>query len=107
MAAARAPRAAHELRTEPRTEARGSFNIITVAYALGALLVLFALGWFLAERGSKLGPAGVLLVAGLYAAAFARAGATLRRRGFPIAGGLAIVLAVTMTPVWGWAVSRL
>src|SRR5690349_4453185 len=54
----------------PRTEARGGFNVITVAYALGALLVLFALGWFLAERWSKLGPGGVLAVAGLYAVAF-------------------------------------
>jgi hypothetical protein len=92
---------------EPRSEARGTFNVITVAYALGALLVLFALGWFLAERWSKLGPTGVLMVAGLYAVVFAGAGTTLRRRGFPIAGGLAIVLAVIMTPVWGWAVLRL
>jgi len=103
---------AHELQaTEsaavPRTEARGTFNVITVAYALGALLVLFALGWFLAERWSKLGPSGVLLVAGLYTAAFVGAGITLRRRGFGIAGGLATVLAVMMTPVWGWAVLRL
>src|SRR5512138_979442 len=27
-------------------EARRAFNAITVAYSLGALLVLFALGWF-------------------------------------------------------------
>jgi hypothetical protein len=91
----------------PRPEARGNFNVITIAYALGALLVLFALGWFLAERWSKLGPGGVLIVAGLYAVAFAAAGLTLRRRGFAIAGGLAVVLAVVMTPVWGWAVLRL
>ena len=93
-------------RTEP-VEARGTFNAVVVAYALGALLVLFALGWFLAERWSTLGPAGVLGVSALYAAAFAAAGAQLRRRGFPVAGGLAVVLAVIMTPVWGWAVLRL
>ena len=91
----------------PSLEARGSFSVITVAYALGALLVLFALGWFLVDRWSKLGPAGVLLVAGGYAGAFALAGTTLRSRGFPMAGGITIVLAVMMTPVWAWAVLRL
>src|SRR5688500_12460714 len=73
-------------------EARESFSVITVAYALGVLLVLFALGWFLVDRWSKLGPAGVLMVAGGYAGAFALAGTTLRRRGFLTAGGLTIVL---------------
>src|SRR5688572_1923229 len=87
-----------------RTEARGNFNVITVAYTVGALLVLFALGWFLVDRWDRLGPAGVLAVGALYAVAFAAAGVALRSRGFPIAGGLAVVLAVMMTPVWGWAV---
>ena len=95
-----------DVATPAPAEARGTFNVITVAYALGALLVLFALGWFLVDRWSKLGPAGVLVVAGVYAGAFALAGTTLRRRGFPMAGGLTIVLAVMMTPVWGWAVLR-
>ena len=93
--------------TPARTEARGNFNVITVAYTVGALLVLFALGWFLVDRWEKLGPTGVLAVSVLYAVAFAAAGVALRSRGFPIAGGLAVVLAVMMTPVWGWAVLRL
>src|SRR5689334_24857586 len=50
------PTATHE----PRREARRGFNAITIAYALGSLLVLFALGWFLADRWRSLGPAGVL-----------------------------------------------
>jgi len=91
----------------PSPEARRGFNAITVAYSLGALLVLFALAWFLVERWRVLGPFGVLVVALLYAAAFAVVGSQLRRRGFDVAGGLAIVLAVTMTPVWAWAVLRL
>ena len=93
--------------TPPRREARRGFNAITVAYSLGAVLVLFALAWFLVERWNALGPFGVLVVALLYAAAFAVVGAQLRRRGFDVAGGLAIVLAVTMTPVWAWAILRL
>jgi hypothetical protein len=91
----------------PAREANRGFNAITVAYSLGALLVLFALAWFLFERWKVLGPFGVLVVALLYAAAFAGVGTLLRRRGFDVAGGLAIVLAVAMTPVWAWAILRL
>jgi len=91
----------------PVREVQRGFNAITVAYSLGALLVLFALAWFLLERWKVLGPFGVLVVALLYAAAFAGVGTLLRRRGFDVAGGLAIVLAVAMTPVWTWAILRL
>lgn len=88
-------------------EARRDFNAITVAYSLGALLVLFALGWLLADRWSAFGPGGVLGVSALYAAAFAGVAMALRRRGFALAGGISAALAVAMTPVWGWAVLRL
>lgn len=91
----------------PPGEARRGFNAISIAYSLGGLLVLFALAWFLLERWRALGPAGVLAVAALYAGAFAVVGSVLRRRGFTVAGGLAIVLAVGMTPIWAWAVLRL
>jgi len=91
----------------PPREVRRGFNAISVAYSLGGLLVLFALAWFLVERWRALGQAGVLAVAALYAGAFAVVGSALRRRGFTVAGGLAIVLAVGMTPVWAWAVLRL
>jgi hypothetical protein len=93
--------------TAPRREVQRGFNAITVAYSLGALLVLFALAWFLLERWKVLGPFGILVVALLYAAAFAGVGTLLRRRGFEVAGGLAIVLGVAMTPVWTWAILRL
>ena len=92
---------------QPAREARRGFNAITIAYSLGGLLVVFALAWFLLERWKTLGPGGVLGVALLYAAAFAVVGEALRRRGFEIAGGLTIVLAVAMTPVWTWAILRL
>lgn len=95
--------------TSPRSgaEARAGFNAITVAYALGALLVLFALGWFLFDRWKALGSGGVLIVSALYAAAFAGASVMLRRRGFRVAAGFAAVAAVAMTPVWSWAIMRL
>jgi hypothetical protein len=88
-------------------EGRRGFNAVTVAYSLGALLVVFALAWFLADRWSALGPGGVLGVSVMYTGAFAGTAALLRRRGFTVAGGLAAVLAVAMTPVWSWAILRL
>ena len=92
---------------KPSAEARGGFNAITVAYSLGAMLVLFALGWFLVDRWRSLGPIGVFAVSALYAIAFAACAITLLSRGFRIAGGLASMLAVAMTPVWTWAMLRL
>lgn len=88
-------------------EARAGFNAVTVAYALGALLVLFALGWFLFDRWKALGAGGVLIVSALYTAAFAGASVMLRQRGFRVAGGFAALAAVAMTPVWSWAIMRL
>lgn len=88
-------------------EAPRGLNAITVAYSAGALLVLFALGWFLADRWRDLGTGGVLVVSALYAVAFAATSAQLRRRGFRVAGGLAATLAVSMTPVWTFALLRL
>jgi hypothetical protein len=88
----------------PSAEVRRGFNAINIAYSLGALLVVFALAWFLFERWNALGGGGVLIVGVLYAAAFTAVGVTLRRRGFMTAGGMAITLAVMMTPVWTWGV---
>ena len=46
-----APARAEESNEAPKVvEARRGFNAITIAYSLGALLVLFALGWFLVDR---------------------------------------------------------
>ena len=60
---------AEELPSEgpARREARRGFNAITIAYSLGALLVLFALAWFLFDRWRSLVPGGVLGVSLLYA----------------------------------------
>src|SRR5690349_2209755 len=53
------------------TESRRAFNPVIIAYSGGALLVLFALGWFLADRWRDLGAGGVLAVALIYTGAFA------------------------------------
>jgi len=90
----------------PREAPRG-FNAVTVAYAVGAVAVLFAFGWFLVDRWRELGPAGVLGVALLYAAIFAVTAVVLTRQGFATAAGVATVLAVEMAPLATWALLRL
>jgi hypothetical protein len=88
-------------------ESPRGFNAITVAYYLGAGLVLFAFGWFLIERWEALGPLGVLTVSFTYVALFIGSGIYLERNGFVMAGGIAYTLAVAMTPVIAWAVQTL
>ena len=97
---------ASEAGAPPREMARG-FNWVTVAYALGALLVIFAGGWFLGERWLTLGPAGVLLVVSLYAGAAAVASLWLERRDFKEAAGIAALVAVSLIPVVVWALESL
>ena len=80
--------------------ARG-FNWVTVAYALGALLVVFACVWFLAERWRALGPWGVLVVSGIYAGVLWGAARWLSRNGFREAAGITAIPAATGLPVRG------
>ena len=83
------------------------FNWVTVAYALGALLVVFAGGWFLAQRWLSLGPAGVLAVVLFYAVLAGAASLWLERRDFREAAGIAAMVAVSLTPVVVWALESL
>ena len=90
-----------------RPEMKRGFNWTTVAYGLGAMIVVFAFGWFLVDQWDSLGAAGVLAVSLVYAALFAGAGVFLRREGFDDAGGYATTLAVLMTPLAGWSLMRM
>lgn len=79
-----------------------SLSVITVAYGVGALLVVFACGWFLIDRWAKLGPWGVLAVALGYSAVLALAARWLRRNSFPLAADVATMLVVTLAPLVAW-----
>jgi hypothetical protein len=95
-------------------EAPRAFNAATIAYVIGAITVVVAMGWFLADRWEWLGAGGVLAVAVLYAALFLLVARVLGREGFQTAAGFAVLLAVLMTPVasvalnelMGWFTSR-
>jgi hypothetical protein len=91
----------------PQREMPRGFNWVTVAYALGALLVVFAGGWFLTQRWLSLGPAGVLAIVTVYAAVATAASRWLERREFHEAAGMAAMVAVSLTPVAVWALQSL
>ena len=91
----------------PAREMPRGFNWVTVAYALGALLVVFAGGWFLTQRWLSLGPTGVLAIVLVYAAIATAASRWLERRDFHEAAGMAAMVAVALTPVAVWALESL
>lgn len=79
----------------------------TIGYVLGALTVLIAMGWFLADRWTWLGAGGVLAVAALYAGLFLVVAWRLRGEGFPQASGFSVLLAVGMVPIAVVAINEL
>ncbi len=79
----------------------------TIGYVLGALTVLIAMGWFLADRWTWLGAGGVLAVAVLYAALFLVVAWRLRGEGFAQASGFSVLLAVGMVPIAVVAINEL
>jgi hypothetical protein len=94
-----------ELQSAPATpvEAARGLNSVTVAYAIGAILVAFASVWFLADRWDALGPWGVLLFALLYASLLIGSSVWLERRGYRQASAIALMLAVALVPVAAWS----
>jgi hypothetical protein len=89
-----------------RVEARRALNGVTIAYGVGALVVLFAFGWFLADRWKVLGPPGVFGITIAYAAVFLVVAHVTRREGFLVAHGVATLLAVAMVPLATWALMQ-
>jgi hypothetical protein len=89
--------------TEGAREAERGFNGVAIAYLIGAIVVLFAFGWFMVDRWKVLGPGGVLALAVTYAAIFLIVAQVLQREGFAFARGVATLLAVGMAPITMWA----
>lgn len=78
-----------------------------LAYAIGAITVLIAMGWFLADRWESLGAGGVLAVVTVYGALFSLVAVRMRREGFALAEGVAALLTVALVPLAVIALSEL
>jgi hypothetical protein len=86
--------------TDSAAEGQRGFNPLTVAYYLGALMIMSALGWFLYDQWDSLGKGGILAVSCCYLLLLAGAGLSLRFRfNYPVAGGLLITAAVSVVPL--------
>jgi len=82
----------------PRERAKG-VNLVSVAYYCGALLMISACAWFLGDKWQALGHAGVLMTCAVYATGTVAIGIRLRRRGYAVAGGLLVTVAVALVPL--------
>ncbi|MFA6165112.1 MAG: hypothetical protein WC700_00710 [Gemmatimonadaceae bacterium] len=87
-------------------EAERAFNGVTIAYGIGAIVVLFAFGWFMVDRWKVLGDGGVFALSVAYAGIFLLVAQVLKREGFDTARGVATLLAVAMAPLAMYALLR-
>lgn len=83
-----------------RHPTRSNFDVATVAYYFGALIVMSAMGWFMTLGWQKFGGVGIFAIALVYAIVFLLAGYHLwHEKDLKIPGGLLFTLAVWMTPL--------
>lgn len=76
------------------------FDFLNLAYYAGALLVIFAMSFFMSLAWESFGGGGIFLIASLYAAAFVWLGQRLLKSpSLRVPGGLLITMAVCMTPL--------
>lgn len=91
----------------PAVEASKGFNLVTIAYYFGAMLMISACAWFLGDKWDDLGSAGVLTTSVLYLAIAASVGWWVSGRGFVVGGGLLITVAVCMVPLITYSIQDL
>jgi hypothetical protein len=89
---------------EAPAERRKGFNLVTVAYYFGAMLMISACAWFLGDKWDSLGSRGVFATALAYALVAAALGHWLRGRGYAVGGGLLITVAVCLVPLLTYTV---
>jgi hypothetical protein len=95
-----------ELGENPAGGGWPKFDTANVAYYLGALVVIGAMGWLMNKAWEQLGGAGLLAVSVCYAVCFVLGGRTLWAQGMRIPGGLLFTIAVCMTPLAVYGIER-
>lgn len=80
---------------------RPGLSVQHVAYYLGGLIIIGAMGWFVTQAWVDMRGLAHMGIAALYAALFLFAGDRLwRRDGYRVPGGLLVTLAVCTTPIF-------
>jgi hypothetical protein len=80
-------------------ESRKGFNLVTVAYYFGAMLMITACAWFLGDKWEDLGSPGILGTVLVYMMVAVGLGSWLRNKGFLVGGALLITVAVCLVPL--------
>ena len=91
----------------PAPEQRKGFNLITVVYYFGAMLMISACAWFLGDKWDVLGNSGVFITVLIYMLIAVSVGSWLRNNGYLVAGGLLITVAVSLVPLLTYSVERM
>lgn len=93
------------LERQPARQA--SFQLAHVAFYLGALLIMGAMGWLLSEAWIRIGDAALLAIALLYILLLTLGGLAMQRRGQVIPAGVLGAVAVSIAPLAVFALERL
>jgi len=88
-------------------ETEKGFNLVTVAYYFGAMLMISACAWFLGDKWESLGSGGVLVTTLIYFVLAAGLGLWLRGKGYAVGGGLLVTVAVCLTPLIVYSIEDL
>jgi len=86
---------------------RPGFQLAHVAFYLGALLIMGAMGWLLSEAWMRIGDSALLAIALAYIVLLTFAGLAMQRRGQLIPGGVLAAVAVSIVPLAVFAIERL
>jgi hypothetical protein len=93
---------------ESRSATTSKFDLAHVAYYLGALIVISAMGWFMTLAWERFGGGGIFAISVAYALCFILAGRTLWcNENLKVPGGLLFTMAVGMTPLAIYGLERL
>lgn len=84
-----------------------SFQLAHVAFYLGALLIMGAMGWLLSEAWMRIGDGALLGIALLYILLLTMGGLAMHRHGQIIPGGVLAAVAVSIVPLAVFALERL
>jgi hypothetical protein len=91
----------------PAPEQRKGFNLITVVYYFGAMLMISACAWFLGDKWDQLGTSGVFITVLIYMLIAVSVGWWLRNKEYVVAGGLLITVAVSLVPLLTYCVEKM
>jgi hypothetical protein len=95
------------LRSGSTDNGKPKFDVANVAYYLGALIVIGAMGWFMNKAWEGLGGLGLFTVAACYAVCFILAGRILwKKPALRVPSGLLFTMAVCMVPLATYGLER-